>query len=84
MTREELESRILAFLGESLVVGSDVRIDPESSLLESGIIDSYTMASINDFLARDLGIGIPPDELLPENYATIGSIAALALRYASG
>ncbi len=81
MTRDELEIRILTFLRESLMVGADVRIDRETSLLESGIIDSYTMASINDYLAKDLGIGIPPDELLPENYATIAAIANLALRY---
>jgi acyl carrier protein len=49
-------------------------------LIESGIIDSMGIMTLLAFVEEQFSIQIPSDDLMPENFATITSIAALVER----
>jgi acyl carrier protein len=50
-------------------------IDENVRLLESGIVDSLGMLDLVSFLEKSFAIQLSDDELTPENFATIASLA---------
>jgi len=52
----------------------------QDQLVESGIIDSLGVMSLLGFLEEKFAIQIPPDDLNPENFASVASITALVER----
>ena len=70
-----VESSVRNFLSTEL--GKDVAaVGPDDSLLESGVIDSMGVLQLVAFLERTYGIKVEDDDLMPENFDTIGAIAA--------
>jgi acyl carrier protein len=49
-------------------------IGNDTSLLESGLIDSVNMVQILSFIEEQFGIKVEDNELIPENFDTINSI----------
>jgi acyl carrier protein len=60
------------------VLGND---DP---LLENGIVDSMGVLDIVNFLESEFGIVASDDELIPENFRTVQSIAGYVERKQNG
>ena len=52
----------------------------DEPLIESGIIDSMGIMTLLAFVEEKFSIQIPSDDLMPENFASIASIAALVER----
>ncbi len=52
-------------------------IDDDFGLVTHGIIDSLGIFTLLDFIERELGVDIPDDELVVDNFSSIGTIAAL-------
>ena len=48
----------------------------ETSLLDSGILDSLSLLRLVVFLEERFGITIDSTELLPENFASVNAICA--------
>ena len=48
----------------------------ETSLLESGILDSLSLLRLVDFLEERFGITMGEADLLPENFASVNTICA--------
>lgn len=46
-------------------------------LLENLVIDSLGLFRVVGFLETEYGVQIPDDQLVPENFATLSSIASL-------
>jgi acyl carrier protein len=58
-------------------------VAPDTELLELGILDSLSMINLLSFLESSLGVRVPEDQLLPENFATPRAIAQLICRSAA-
>ena len=58
----------------------DFAIEDETQLLESGVIDSTGVMELVLYLESELGIAVPPEDLLPENFSTIAAVARYADR----
>jgi acyl carrier protein len=52
-------------------------IDDSDQLVETGIIDSLGVMTLLSFLEEKFSIQIPSEDLIPENFASISTIAAL-------
>jgi acyl carrier protein len=59
-------------------------IDEDTRMLDSGLLDSMKVLEINASLLRVFQADIPPWELRPENYASVGAMVALCLRCCPG
>ena len=62
--------------------GKDGTLDPDSRLLESGVLDSLQLVELVGFVERRFEVAVDLDELTPDNFETARRIAALAERLA--
>lgn len=70
--------RIRHFIVHDIIFKSDdSKIDIEDSLLEKGIIDSTGIIQLVTFLEKEFNIKVENQDLLPENFETVQSIAQL-------
>lgn len=53
-------------------------LSSEDSLLESGLIDSAGIFSLVDFLETEFNITVPDEDIVPEHFETLRSVAAFA------
>lgn len=52
-------------------------LQDNDQLIELGIIDSMGIITLLSFLEEQFNLQIPAEELVPENFATIATIATL-------
>jgi len=70
------EQRIRTFIeSELLVQGTSDDLGDDTSLIESGVIDSLGVVKIVSFLESDFGIDVRDDEILPRNFESIRAIS---------
>ncbi len=66
---------VVEFIKENFIMGrSDAQIDPDESLIESGIMDSTGVLELVEYLEATYGIKIEDEELIPENLETVSNI----------
>jgi acyl carrier protein len=76
-----MQQAITAFVCETLPPGSPHRqLDENTSLLESGIIDSTGVLELVQFLEGRFGLTVEDSEMVPENLDSIGRICAFLRR----
>jgi acyl carrier protein len=76
MTEEkEALPQIRKFIVQKFPLARRRNIADDDNLLESGVIDSLGVLEIVTFLHEDFSIEISDDELTPENFQSIRSIA---------
>ena len=68
----QLETRILQFLANEL--GVREKIESDTSLLASGLVDSAGLVRLAALLERETGRVIPDKDLVAENFETIERI----------
>lgn len=72
---EENKARIRAYIEENFLFGAEDVTD-ETSLLDEGYIDSTSVLEIVGFLEEDFAISVADEELVPENFGSIGNLSA--------
>ena len=77
MTRAVLDYVANEYLDDE----DDVELGPETPLISSGIVDSFSMVSLKMFLERRYGVKLPDDEATPEAFDTVSSVVALVRRH---
>ncbi len=78
---EPLETEIRSFVVENFLFGQDDEtLTAQSSLVESGIIDSMGVAEIVAHIESRYGVTVGDDELVPDNLDSISRIAAFIAR----
>lgn len=81
MTQSTTEAAIQQFLLTEILYDKDLRdLDPETSLIEGGLLDSLAILKTVTFCEETFGVAIPDDEVLPENLDSVRAIAALVER----
>ena len=70
------EATIAGFIQEK-ILRSDAAISPDVLLLEQGVLDSLGLQQLVQFLESDFGVQLDDDQLLPENFESIRSVARL-------
>ena len=79
---DELRQVILAYVkDEYLDEDDDTEVGPESPLISSGIVDSFSMVSLKTFLERKYKISIPDAKATPEAFDTVNRIVAVVKEF---
>lgn len=73
----EIESQILQFISAELTdaAGPD-RVDPDENLFTSGLLDSVGVVRLIAHMQAQLGVHVPPPDLIPDNFRTVRVMAA--------
>lgn len=80
MTTREVQSQIIAFVVNEILIGDDTPIDPDDELLVDGVIDSLGVTRVMGFVSREYGIQVPPQDITIENFGTIAALASYVVR----
>jgi acyl carrier protein len=60
----------------SRVTGKKVEIDPEESLFDSGILDSFALTDVISDLEKEFRIKVPDSDLTPRKFNSISRIVS--------
>ena len=73
----DTEAKIERYLlDEILMADARTNIDPDQSLISSGVLDSVALLRLILFLEEQFGINVGRDEVVPENFETINYMKA--------
>ena len=59
----------------------DIELNENTKLISGGIVDSFSMVSLERFLEKKYQISIPDEEASPEAFDSVTSIIALVERH---
>jgi acyl carrier protein len=71
------ERVLLEFINRELLDGQGDDLDVDTPLLELGIIDSVSIVMLSVHISDELGVKIPPGDLIPTNLRDVRAIAKL-------
>ncbi len=78
---KNVETAVRQFILEKYILGQDAaQLTPELPLLETGVLDSISIFEMVTFAETRFDVVIEDTEILPENFNSIASIAALISR----
>jgi acyl carrier protein len=71
----DVETAIERFVIDEIMLGdSNTKIDPNESLISSGVLDSLALLRLIAFLEEQMGVTVDDSEVIPENFETINEI----------
>ena len=71
-----IEQTITDYLSKTAAAaGIDLKITPQTRLLEADILDSIALVGLVQFLEAEFGLEIPDGDLVPELFETPASIS---------
>lgn len=73
-TENEIAEKMLAFMYSRFPAAQGVRLEDESSLLDSGVIDSLGILDLVEFMEEAFGIEASDEDLIPENFDNIPAL----------
>ena len=72
-----MNDKIIAYITDNLLYEElDDPLTADENLLESGLIDSLGIMKLVAFLEDEFNVSIPPEDLIIENFMTIGHMSA--------
>lgn len=72
-----IESSVEKFILDELLSGSRTqKIDPDESLVASGVLDSLSLLRLITFLEENFNVIVDDDEVVSENFETLNVIKA--------
>ena len=70
---------LLQFIREELA-GGEGAIDENASLIDTGILDSMALLRLIGFIEERIGVRVPDDEVVPDNFQSVAQIETLIQR----
>lgn len=78
---DEVGVRIRRFVVDNFLFGQDdPTLQAQTSLLDTGIVDSTGVLELEQFLEEEFGLPVPDRDLVPEHFATLAGLTAYVLR----
>lgn len=72
-----IEQTLEKFITEELMMSDGTKLDPDQSLLDSGIIDSLSLLRVIAFIEDTFGVQVDDTELSPSNFETINMMVSM-------
>jgi acyl carrier protein len=76
VTISSIEQKIHGFLLEKFPLARKTGVEKDTALLEKGILDSLGILDVVSFLESDFSITISDEELVPENFQSLGALSS--------
>lgn len=72
---ERVEDKVRAFITTNFYVADANKLGVETSLLDSGVIDSTGVLEVIAFIENEFGVEVADEEMRPDNLDSIARIA---------
>lgn len=78
---DQIANAIKQYITETILYDRPgIQLTNHFPLLEQGLIDSIQLLNLVLFLQERFGVTVKPEEMVPENFATIEALVALVTR----
>jgi acyl carrier protein len=75
-----MREKVRGFIESNFYVPEGEKLSDESSLLDSGVIDSTGVLELIGFLQTEFSVEVADDEMIPDNLDSIAKIEAYLKR----
>ena len=72
-----MKQKLIDFIKNEFITDDDIEITPDTKLISSGIIDSFSLVSLQSFIEREFGKKIPNPRMTANNCDTINKLIEL-------
>jgi acyl carrier protein len=66
---------LMEYVRTDLLKGRKLEYEAKTDLLEAGIVDSVGLMGLVTFVEQRFGIAVPDEDVIYENFASIGALA---------
>jgi len=84
MQRQSVSEQLRNFVVKQFPLARSRDIADDTPLLEAGIVDSLGVLGLVGFIEQTFEVEVSDDDLLPEHFRSIGSMAAFVLKKRNG
>tara|TARA_Y100000590_G_C15129647_1_gene791966 strand:- start:18 stop:281 length:264 start_codon:yes stop_codon:yes gene_type:complete len=78
--RSLIAKAIVDYVAENFIGGERPDIPLNQSLVEEGIIDSYGIIELIEFLESEFDVAIPDEDITKQNFGSINKVADYLVR----
>jgi D-alanine--poly(phosphoribitol) ligase subunit 2 len=66
-----MQEKLLEFIRDEFLDDPDTEIDEHTKLISSGIIDSFSLVSLQSYIEREFGKKIPAPRITAQSFDTV-------------
>ena len=66
-----MEEKLLNFIKEEFLSDPEIEINSDTKLISGGVIDSFSLFSLQAYIEREFGKKIPPPLITAESFDTV-------------
>jgi acyl carrier protein len=66
-----MEEKLIDFIRDEFLDDPDTEINENTKLISSGMIDSFSLVSLQSFIAKEFGKKIPAPRITAESFDTV-------------
>jgi acyl carrier protein/D-alanine--poly(phosphoribitol) ligase subunit 2 len=76
-----LENKLIAFIKNEIAGDPDTEIKPDTKLISSGLIDSFSLVTLHVYIEKEFGVKIPASRVIPDTFDTVEQITSIIRQY---
>ena len=76
-----MEETLIAFIRKEFLDDPDQTITADTKLISGGIIDSFSLVSLQTFIEKEFGKRIPPPRITAESFDTVKQMVAIIQQF---
>lgn len=69
-----MEEKLINFIKGEYLTGDDVDITAETKLISGGLIDSFSLVSLQTYIEKEFGKRIPAPRITAESFDTVNQM----------
>jgi acyl carrier protein len=66
-----MEEKLLAFIKNELINDPDVMLVPDSKLISSGLMDSFSLVTLQIFIEKEFGATVPAPKITADSFDSV-------------
>lgn len=76
-----MEEKLIEFIKEEFLSDPGIEINAETKLISKGIIDSFSLFSLQAYIEREFGKRIPPPMITAESFDTVKQMVEIINKF---
>lgn len=84
MQRSDVIAQLKDYIAKTVLDGEDVGLNESTPLLEWGVINSFEIVRLLDFIQQQFAIEIPNEKVIADHFANLAVLTDLVMEQESG
>lgn len=72
-----MEEKLIAFIKDAIIEDPDIDIAPDTKLISSGLIDSFSLVLLQSFIEKEFQKKIPAPRITADSFDSVAQMIAI-------